>query len=84
MGFYDVASNQFYVIFDKDHKIESGWAYRSDANDRMMELQKTESCRVLTRMDTIIRCGNPADDSLWRNPEVKVKKQDSPGKELKI
>ena len=84
MGWNDMASNQFYVVFDKDHKIESGWAYRSDANDRVKELRAVEPCRVLTRIHTIIRCGNPADDSLWRNPEVKVKKQDSPGKELKI
>ena len=84
MGCYDVASNKFYVIFDKDHKIESGWAYQSDANDRMKELQETESCRVLSRLDTIIRCGNPADDSLWRKPEIKLKKQAAPGKGLKI
>ncbi len=84
MGMNDVASNQFYVIFAKDHKIESGWAYRSDANDRMKALQEIESCRVLSRLDTIIRCGNPADDSLWRDPEIKSKKQTAPGKGLKI
>ena len=84
MGSYDMPSNQFYIVFDRDKKIESGWAYRSDANDRVNAIHQIEPCRVLSRMETIIRCGNPADDSLWRNPEVKVKKQDSPGKELKI
>ena len=84
MGMNDVASNQFYVIFEKDRKIDSGWAYQSDANDRMRALQKVESCRVLTRLNTIIRCGNPADDSLWRDPEIKPKKQTAPGKGLKI
>ena len=84
MGCYDMASNQFYVVFDRDHKIESGWAHQSDAADRVKEVQGIEPCRVLTRMHTIIRCGNPADDSLWRNPEIKRKKPDSPGKGLKI
>lgn len=83
MGCYDMASNQFYVVFDKDQKIESGWAYQSDAADRMKKLQKIEPCRVLSRMQVLIRCGNPADDSLWRNPEIR-KKADSPGKGLKI
>ena len=83
MGMNDVASNQFYVIFDKDHKIESGWAYQSDAADRVKELREVETCRVMSRLQTLIRCGNPADDSNWRNPEIR-KKKDSPGKELKI
>ena len=83
MGCYDMASNQFYVVFDKDQKIESGWAYRSDAADRMKEVSEVEPCRVLSRMHTLIRCGNPADDSLWRNPEIQ-KKKSPPGKELKI
>lgn len=84
MASIDMPSNEFYVVFDKDHKIESGWAYRSDANDRVKELHEVEPCRVLTRMHTIILCGNPADDSLWRNPEIKRKKPASPGKGLKI
>ena len=84
MGNYDLPSNQFYVVFDRDKKIESGWAYRSDAHDRVKEVQKAEPCRVLPRLQVLIRCGNPAEDSLWRNPEIKVKKQDSPGKGLKI
>ena len=84
MGSNDMPSNQFYVVFDRDKKIESGWAYRSDANDRMNEVHETEPCRVLSRLETIIRCGNPSDDSLWRNPENKSKKQAAPGKGLKI
>ena len=83
MGCYDMASNQFYVVFDKDQKIESGWAYRSDAADRMKEVCEVEPCRVLSRLQVLIRCGNPADDSLWRNPEIR-KKAESPGKGLKI
>ena len=57
---------QYYVLLEKEDKIESGWEYLEDAKDRVAELKFDDTrSRVVTKKTLLMMKKNPEDDSNW-------------------